>query len=312
MHQSTALPAPGQWAAVIIALAAAALTTCGMWLNFHGAQVMVPGDGAMIVAWAAVAAEVVKLFWMTGAAHAWRRGRYAALLAVIAMGAMLHAFSLVCAIGIAADGRNDELSGRVAQQEAHQRLEDRVSDAEARIAALSGARPVGELERLIADKKQHKRWRSTGGCTNATVPRSIAYCREFRKLEAELKDSRALAQARADKKTAEAKLDKAAPPLQADPQAAVLADYMPGATASGVSKGLPLLPSLIVEIVPVIAFWLACLLWPARREEPLVSPGAVLGELATPRQIPDARASGLGLSPDQRARNGLNRLAGLV
>lgn len=258
-------------AAVIVGGGAVALTVVGAWLNFHGAQVMVPGQAAMVVAWGAVAAEAVKLSWLAGAAHAWRRRNWAAVAMVGVMGLLLHGFSLACAIGIAAADRDVMLADRGGQQQVHTRWSQAYEEAKQHVTTLGGKRPASEvqtdLERARSTfseaKADEARERKTGcgpQCKAAIRVQQQAQQR-IATLETELKASLALAQARTDLRTAREKLDALAPPEKVDPQAAALANFMPAASEASVSKWLPLLPSLIVEIVPVIAIWLAVILW---------------------------------------------------
>ncbi|MFP4539123.1 MAG: hypothetical protein ACLFPA_12580 [Dichotomicrobium sp.] len=244
----------------------------GMKLNWLGAHILVPGDAAEFVAWGAVAAELVKLSWLAGMAYAFRQGMWAATLAIMVMGILLHAFSLVCAVGISATGRNADIETKQTQQETRERASRSLQEAKARIEALGGQRETVEIEKdldrqrkikaaAIEDAAEEKR---TGEGPNyrAAIRDQKAARKRIASLEAELESSRKLDNARQARDAARQKLDGLKVVRTTDPQAAALATVIP-APAAVITEWLPLLPSLIVEITPVIAIWLAVILWQA-------------------------------------------------
>ena len=133
------------------------------------------------------------------------------------LGVSLHAFSLVCAVGVTASERAEVMDGKGDMQDKKRRAEQALTEAQARVDALSGKATSIRDELRIADE---------------------------------------LGKARADVKEAREKLDALKAPGSRDPQSEALAVYLP-VSVDQLSKALPLLPSLVVEFGPCLTMLLA-------------------------------------------------------
>jgi hypothetical protein len=76
-------------AGVILTLMAFAIAGAGAFLNFKGAHFMVPGAAGEVVAGAAVVAEFVKTFWLTGLNMALSSRQVAAAMGVLVLSRLL-------------------------------------------------------------------------------------------------------------------------------------------------------------------------------------------------------------------------------
>jgi hypothetical protein len=214
-------------AGVILTLMAFAIAGAGAFLNFKGAHFMVPGAAGEVVAGAAVVAEFVKTFWLTGLNMALSSRLWAAAMGVIVLGVTLHAFSLVCAIGVTAAERATVQDEKGDMQSRKKRAGEALTEARSRVEALSG---------------------------KATT------------VKAELALTKQLDQAKLDVKEARERLDALKAPGMIDPQSEALAAYLP-VSADRLSRALPLLPSLVVEFGPCLTLLLASVFFGAGRRE---------------------------------------------
>lgn len=287
-----------------LAVGGASLVIAGVaaTLSFEAAHVFAPGQAALALAVGAVAAEVPKSFWLVGATVAWGSGRRAASLAIVIMGICLHVYSLMSAVGLAAAGRNVALSASVGAQDTHARALKALDEAESRVKSVGSARPVATVsaELEVAESRIARDvWTRTSACTDVTKPASAAVCSPVIALRAEKKQALEAEQARRDVAEARQRVDQLPRPLQADPQAAALAAYLP-LSEEWVGKLLPLAPSLLVEVVPAIGLLLASILWTG-------------GEPPMPREV-EARGSAEGASSgrDDPEAQALDRVIGWV
>lgn len=81
-------------------------------------------------------------------------------------------------------GKREASQGEMAAR--FERAKREVGDLRAVLEENADARAAGVIEAEIKAAKQHARWASTDGCTNATVPPSREFCDGFYRLEAEL------------------------------------------------------------------------------------------------------------------------------
>jgi hypothetical protein len=138
------------------------------------------------------------------------------------------------------------------------------------------------VESNIDQMKQHRRWDSTVGCTNATVPQSIAYCEEFHGLEAELAAAKKAAKLDERVLAVRAELSDlrgAGPAIQADPQAAILSNIS-GMGTDHVQLALIILVSVLVEAGSALGFYVALSHWRIFDDKSLGVPAPV--EVAAP------------------------------
>ena len=251
-------------------------------MNYLGAHVLVPGEGAAAVAWGAVCSEFIKPFWLTGFFLLLRRWRIGEALAVLAMGILLHAYSLVSVIGSSAEGRSTVISEREGQQKALVLAQAAASAAKAeadRVAGIrSGIDVQGDINRLLLVP-------DTNGCVSPKGKDAKLACTQVQTLRDELVLARKADAARSTLQEKDAKVleftGKA--PRSANPQAQAIARFL-GLTEDRVEKWLPVLPSMLLEITSVVALMLAQFFWSLGAEIP-ASPKTGSKSVTAPRAI---------------------------
>lgn len=183
-------------------------------------------------------------------------------------------YSLTSSLGFAALNRADTMGARAVRAQTYQDLTAELERIRKEMSWLPKHRPAGVVESEIASMKQNRRWRSTAGCTNATVKPSIEYCKAFHALQAEL--AAAMKSAALDKRLADVRAQlhqvrTAIPADQPDPQAAVLAS-LSGLATGKVQLALVILVSLLVEAGSALGLYVAFSHWrlaePVRVPEP--------------------------------------------
>jgi hypothetical protein len=85
----------------------------------------------------------------------------------------------------------DEISAQTERQKAVDEARGVVIEKrKERYANSAIGKSVDEIKANIQSAKQHERWVSSAGCTNATVPESRAFCEGYYKLQADLAKAR--------------------------------------------------------------------------------------------------------------------------
>jgi hypothetical protein len=245
--------------AVITGGCAAGLAVCGALVNYEGAKTMAPGEIVAVFAYAAVIAEGVKLLWLSGFRYALQRREWMLALAMLCAGILLHTYSMVAALGTAASGRDKVISQRAGQQNALGYAQASAASAQAEAGRMAGIRSgvqvQEDVDRLLLAP-------DTNGCKSPRGKDAKVTCQQVQALRAELASARKADEARQNLSAAQAKLEALTlqAPQARDPQAEALASYLP-LSAERIGKMLPLLPSLLIEFIPVAAMLLAAVLW---------------------------------------------------
>lgn len=189
----------------------------------------------------ALGGEILKPFAVERAFSAGRQGcwRRAACLAVAGVAI---AYSITAELGFSAGARGDLTAGRAAEIKSARDAQAAAKRAGDELALLKPARPVGELEALIAGFKPQCRMVVTHGFRGDVCSKPTA-------LQAEL----GRAKRRAELEAAIAEAAKVgAGVADADPQAAALVAYLAAAGVEArperVATWLHLLPVLLLEI----------------------------------------------------------------
>ncbi len=192
------------------------------------------------------------------------RGRnWSQALGGVLLLAICASYSLTSSLGFAALNRTDTVNERAVSAAAYKDLRAEVGYLRDQMAQLPQHRPAGVVESNIDRMKQHRRWDSTRGCTNATVPKSIAYCREFHAMEAELAAAKKAAKLDDRMTSVRSQLDevrRARPAAEADPQAAILSNIS-GLGTDRVQLALIILVSVLVEAGSALGFYVALSHW---------------------------------------------------
>jgi hypothetical protein len=99
---------------------------------------------------------------------------------------LLLAYGTASAVGFAAQNRGDQAASRKNLNTTLDEASALLKGAEARRAALSAHRLVGEIEAELAALRKDRVWDTTGECAEATWPASRAFCKKIEALRAEL------------------------------------------------------------------------------------------------------------------------------
>ena len=206
------------------------------------------------------------------------RGRnWSQALGGILLLAICSSYSLTSSLGFAALNRADTVSERAASAATYKDLRAQMDYLRGQMEQLPQHRPAGVVSSNIDRMKQHRRWDSTSGCTNATVTPSIEYCKEFHGLEAELAAANKAETLDQRMSAVRAKLDdarRAGPSTEADPQAAILSSIS-GMTTDRIQLALTILVSLLVEAGSALGFFVAFSHWRIFDEKSLGLPAPV-------------------------------------
>lgn len=310
--------------AAIVGVCAFIMMAADAALNYAGAHIMAPGHMATAFAIAAFVAVVAKFFWLSTFAQAIRVHAWHVAVGALIAGVLLHSYSILSAMGLASVGRDEVMSARGDKQEAKARALETYTEAKARVDSLAGQRPsatvsaaiaAAENELKVAQSREADERKIKCGtrCEAAMVDIKSAEAR-LAALKGDLALSVKAEKAQIDLIEAKAVLATIVAPKHIDPLAAGLAIYLP-ASVDTVSKGIPLLPTLIVEFVPGILLMIAVFLWggaPQKMEAEIRKPsgGIAVAIAAPPRNIPDAplMLPPAPLSPEEMAYRKLRHL----
>jgi hypothetical protein len=179
------------------------------------------GDLAGSLTWAAVAAAVAVVFalsWPALIRSLEARRWSAALVALVAL-ALAGSYSVTAALGSAAGGRANASITETATTDARRKAQDAYDTAKAELAALKPARPVAELEAVIARNPE-----AGGRC--AFVNGSLRTVCPPHPLAPELARAKRRAELEAKIERVAANLANTGPAKQANSDARTLARYL--------------------------------------------------------------------------------------
>lgn len=235
---------------------------------------------------ASAASDVLKALIPFLILAAMRRRHWSQALGAMLLLVICSAYSLTSSLGFAALNRSDTVNERAISAAAYKDLRSELQLLRDQMAALPQHRPMGVVESNIARHKQHRRWDSTVGCTNATVAPSIAYCEEFHALEAEL--AAAAKAAKLDERIMAVRAELsdvrgAGPATEADPQAAILSNIS-GVGTDHVQLALIILVSVLVEAGSALGFYVALSHWRIFDDKSLGVPAPVEVAAAPPKR----------------------------
>lgn len=141
---------------------------------------------AYVLGAASAAADVLKALLPFFIAWSWRDGRIFAVVTGSLSFILFAGFSLLSAIGFAADNRGVLVDVRENINEAYERVQRDLAQAELKRSALPSHRPASVVEEVIGSHQQNMRWSRTKACANATEPESLSYCETYYALRTEL------------------------------------------------------------------------------------------------------------------------------
>ncbi|WP_125461609.1 MULTISPECIES: hypothetical protein [Rhodomicrobium] len=193
------------------------------------------------------------IFW------GWRSGRYAVAVPGFAVWLFFSGFSLLSAIGFAADNRGVFSHTRENVNAAHETARAELGAAENRMQDIPKHRPVAVVTEDMERHKQDRRWSRAKECTEATLPESREYCARYYELRAELAsgvESERLQAKIAALKEQTDRLRIEGAGQDADPQVSLLARVL-GHEHSRVRLALIIVVALLVEIGSSLGLFLA-------------------------------------------------------
>ncbi|MGE8944074.1 hypothetical protein ACO2I3_19385 [Leptospira interrogans] len=215
-------------------------------------------DGIVLGA-ASAAADILKAALPWFVALAWRQRRivFAGVGSSVFVGFSI--FSLLSALGFAADLRSNMSGKREAANAALSQKQSEETSLKKRRSALGTVRPEHLIAADLAIARQDRRWASSKECTDATVPGSRAFCQTYLGLQASLVSSREAA--RLDKQLAAiggeiAVMRAAGAGTETDPQVAVIARLL-SQERDVVRTVLIVAAALLVEAGSGLGLWLA-------------------------------------------------------
>jgi hypothetical protein len=176
-------------------------------------------------------------------------------------------YSLTSALGHAALNRGDTSGKRATEVQTYQDLRADLKRAKEQLAWVPAHRPAATVQGELSALETHRRWRSTKGCTEATVAPSRRFCEDHAKLGAELASANEAAKLEARIAATQAKLGKldGVTHSAADPQAAVLAKltgiFLPGVKVDDVQNALIIFIALLLEVGSGLGMYIAFSQW---------------------------------------------------
>lgn len=216
--------------AIVGFVAAIGLLAVSMSMNFQFGRTLGRDEiNGWIYGVASVCGDGLKALLPFAIGWAWAERRWLVAFAGALLFAVATAYSLTSALGFAAQNRSAKSGDATAQAALYR---DLAAERERLIAerdAQAPHRPKASLEAELSALRQHRRWSSTSGCTDATVPQSIEYCERYFAIQAELgvADRAGEINARLEEiRAALAALPASAAAGETDPQVAALSDLL--------------------------------------------------------------------------------------
>ncbi len=199
---------------------------------------------AIAMAAMALGGEILKPIAVEAAfAHGLRRPLR--MLTCLLVAGVALAYSFAAEIAVSAGGRDDLVAQREAGSDARKTARTAAKRASDELASLKPARPVDELEALVADAREVCR-------IEVNLKRRRTVCSKPPALLAELGRAKRRAELEGQLLAAETRQVAAGPAGEADPQAAAVTRYLAAAgwkfQQADVATWLPLLPVLLLEI----------------------------------------------------------------
>lgn len=241
---------------------AAALVMCAvsgaMNYLFMASLGKTPLEGQVLGA-ASAAADVLKALLPFFIAWSWAAKRMVAAVSGTLAFLFFACFSLLSAIGFAADNRGTLVDGREGISQAYDQVQRSLGEAETRRNSLPAHRPAVVVTEEIGAHRQNRRWNATKECANATEGESRAFCAEYFHLRAELaaaQESERLSGQIATLQAESATLRENGAGQDSDPQTSLLS-HITGQKPEPVRLALTIAVALLVEIGTSLGLFLA-------------------------------------------------------
>lgn len=252
-----------------------------------------PFEGQLLGA-ASAAADVFKAMLPFFIAWSWRERQVVAAVSGTIAFLFFVGFSLLSAIGFAADNRGVLVETRDARSATYNRVQRDLTDAEVKIGKLPAHRPASVVSEALEIHKQDRRWSTTKNCRNATEAESRLYCERYFTLRAEFAsavEAASLSNAIAALQMQSAKLRDEGAGLDRDPQVSLLS-RMVDQEQDKVRVALIVIVALLVELGSSLGLFLA-----TKHRETHVSPDVTINP-STSEPTPMLTAGPMGSVED--------------
>lgn len=217
-----------------------------------------PLEGQVLGA-ASAAADVLKALLPFFIAWSWQARRFAAVGTGSLAFVFFAGFSLLSALGFAADNRGVLVEARDTITSAYERMERETRDAETRLTGLPVHRPAAVVLEEIERHRQNRRWIATKECAEATEPQSRDFCAAYFGLRAELaagQEAERLSGSITALQTEAAQLRGTGAGQDSDPQVSLLS-RITGQAPEPVRFALIIAVAVLVEIGASLGLFLA-------------------------------------------------------
>lgn len=217
-----------------------------------------PIEGQILGA-ASAAADLLKCLLPFFIAWAWRAGRYVAAVSGTGVFSLFAAFSLLSAIGFAADNRGVLVESRAAIDETYERIHGARTQLQSQLSALPPHRPEAVITEELQVAAQNRLWSRSKSCTEATETTSREFCAGYYRVRAELaaaKEAQRLSKALEARQTEMDRLKANGAGRERDPQVAILAKLF-ALSQDHVRLALIVAVALVVEFGSSLGLYLA-------------------------------------------------------
>ncbi|MDH4980961.1 hypothetical protein [Hyphomicrobium sp. D-2] len=214
---------------------------------------------AHVLGAASAAADILKALLPFFIAWRWREKGYVAVILGSLAFAFFAGFSLLSAIGFAAQTRGALVDSRDGASQEYARMQSAMAEANVRRKALPAHRSAAIVSEEIERHRQNRRWSATKGCVNATELQSREFCAAYFALRAELataKEEDRLVGQIAVLQEESAKLRGRGAGQDSDPQVTLLSRIF-GLGEESVRLSLIIAVALLVEIGASLGLFLA-------------------------------------------------------
>ena len=168
--------------------------------------------------------------------------------------------SLVASIGFLTKTRGAKVGTQEALSARYLLVRQELAELDTQFTRLPSAVPVAAIEARIKAQQQNWRWKSTKHCTDATAPASRSFCAQYfverERLGSAVTAAR-LAERRAQLHSEVTRLQRMGATQAADPQAQMLAHFMPWIDHSDARLGLMLFIAAFIEVGAALGLYLA-------------------------------------------------------
>ncbi|MFM9942974.1 MAG: hypothetical protein ACKVP7_26185 [Hyphomicrobiaceae bacterium] len=217
-----------------------------------------PLEGQILGA-ASAAADLLKALLPFFIAWAWNARRIVAATSGCVIFLLFASFSLLSAIGFAADNRGVLVENRAAIDEAYARAQTEYDRMQAALATLPAHRPEGVIAEDLRSAEQNRLWARSRNCAEASEIASREFCAGYFRQRGELAAAQEAQRLSAAITVAQAELSKLkiqGAGQERDPQVTILAKLM-ALPSDYVRLALIVFVALVVEFGSSMGLYLA-------------------------------------------------------